>query len=422
LREEPAVGAVVINRRDITEQVENQLLLEHQVTERTRELESLYRADETLRRSLRLDDVLQALVDVAADILGMHKSAVLVRDADSGQFSLRAVRGFDPIFRSKLSGVFGGEFARSVVAGESAMLLSVADSDSQLSPDALEFLHDQGVHELLSLPVVAGGEVFAIFGVFLTGHEGATAAERRPLAALTARAGLAIENARLYEAARDVAALEERQRLARELHDSVSQALYAIGLNATAAREILASDPARVAGILGDVLRLTETGLAEMRSLIFELRPESLASEGLVGALEKQTAAVQARYRLAIDTSLGAEPSVSLKTKEAMYRVAQEALHNVAKHAHARHVSVELESSSTELVLRVSDDGRGFDPSGEFPGHLGLRSMRERAEALGGSLDLASAPGAGTHVYVHVPLSASASSTTRPACAAYNTA
>jgi signal transduction histidine kinase len=268
----------------------------------------------------------------------------------------------------------------------------------------VELLEAEGVRALQSVPIVAEDGVFAIFTIYYTAVHDFTEEERRILQALAHRAGLAIENARLYEAARGMAALEERQRLARELHDSVSQALYAIGLNAAAARQERAQDSERRDRLLGDVLGLAEAGLTEMRALIFELRPESLEQEGLVGALKKQVAAVQARYRLAVTASVGAEPSVSLSTKEALYRVAQEALHNIAKHARARAVDVALEVAVGELLLRVSDDGKGFDPMGSFPGHLGLRSMRERVGAVGGTLEIHSAPGKGTRICVRVPI------------------
>jgi signal transduction histidine kinase len=404
LRDDPTVHAVVINRRDITAEVENQRILEDQVAVRTRELQSLYRADETLRRSLQLDDVLQALVDVACDVLGADKSAVLVRGASIPGLALRASRGLTPALLPRLSTVLERDVADQVFRSGLPVSASTRGERNGTSPELLEQLGRAGVCDLLGVPVVSGGQVFAIFNVLYTTPHDFHQAERRPLVALAERAGLAIENARLYETARAKAVLEERQKLARELHDSVSQALYAIGLNTTAAQVILDADPARVRGLLGDILRLTETGLAEMRSLIFELRPESLETEGLVGALEKQAAAFQARHRLAIETTLGAEPDVALPTKEAVYRIAQEALHNTAKHARAHAVNLALELGDAELVLRIGDDGRGFDASAAYPGHLGLVSMQERAAAAGGKLDIQSAPGVGTLVCLRIPL------------------
>jgi signal transduction histidine kinase len=155
---------------------------------------------------------------------------------------------------------------------------------------------------------------------------------------------------------------------------------------------------------LRNVRQLARAGLAEMRALIFELRAESLAEEGLVAALSKQAAAVEARHELKVRASLASEPQLTLAAKEALYRCAQEALHNVVKHARARHAELSLEVAEGTVVLTVRDDGHGFESTGSFPGHLGLRSMRERAEAVGGLFSIDSAPRAGTTMRVQVPL------------------
>jgi PAS domain S-box-containing protein len=413
LLHEPAVGAVVINRRDVNAEVEAQQLLEDRVVERTRELESLYQADETLYRSLRLDDVLQALVDVSADILRVDKSTVLAPGEAGDRLVVRASRGFlqgqphgtlTPLTLPSEDGVIG-----DVMRTAEPFTVRDIRADRRLSPRVVEWLETERLGALLSVPIIAEDGVFAVFTIYYTAPHHFTDEERRILQALAHRAGLAIENARLYEAARGIAALEERQRLARELHDSVSQALYAIGLMSAAARQERAADSARRDRLLGDVLGLAEGGLAEMRALIFELRPESLEEEGLVGALNKQAAAIQARHKLVVNTRLSAEPVAPLSTKEVLYRVAQEALHNVAKHARASVVELALETHSGKLVLQVGDDGKGFDPAGSFPGHLGLRSMRERVAAVGGTLEIHSAPGKGTQICVRVPPSAQTS-------------
>jgi len=208
----------------------------------------------------------------------------------------------------------------------------------------------------------------------------------------------------LYEQAQELVSLQERQRLARELHDSVSQALYAIGLGAHTAREAIASDSEQALASIDYVLALAEAGLAEMRALIFELRPESLEIEGLVAALTKQVAVLRTRYKLNVEADLGEEPDLSMEMKHALYRIAQEALHNIVKHAHASVVVLRLARQANEIILQVRDNGRGFDQAGHFPGHLGLRSMHERVSKMGGTLTIESVPGQGTCVGVRMPI------------------
>ena len=208
----------------------------------------------------------------------------------------------------------------------------------------------------------------------------------------------------LYEQAQELASLQERQRLARELHDSVSQALYAIGLGAHTAREAIASDSEQALASIDYVLALAEAGLAEMCALIFEFCPESLEIEGLVAALTKQVAVLRTRYKLNVEADLGEEPDLSMEMKHALYRIAQEALHNIVKHARASVVVLRLARQANEIILQVRDNGRGFDQAGHFPGHLGLRSMHERVSKMGGTLTIESVPGQGTCVGVRMPI------------------
>ncbi|HEV2459145.1 MAG TPA: ATP-binding protein, partial [Ktedonobacterales bacterium] len=169
------------------------------------------------------------------------------------------------------------------------------------------------------------------------------------------------------------------------------------------ARIQLERDPGELPESLDYLLSLAEAALAEMRALIFELRPESLETEGLVAALSKQGAALQARHDVLVQTHLCDEPALPLRTKQELYRIAQEALQNTVKHAHARTVDLVLQQTTDEVILEVHDDGVGFDSLGAFPGPLGLRSMRERVGHLGGTLQIASAPSHGTRIVAHVP-------------------
>jgi PAS domain S-box-containing protein len=217
------------------------------------------------------------------------------------------------------------------------------------------------------------------------------------------------ERKQMEEQRTRLAALEERQHLARELHDTLSQNLYGVALGAHTALALLDADTTKVVEALDYILALADSGLTELRALIFDLRPESLAVEGLVSALTKQSAAVHARNGIEVRTDLCVEPDIALETKEAIYRIAQEALHNAVKHAQASRLNLQLYRSSNCIAIEISDDGVGFDPTITFPGHLGLRSMDERATKLGGTLEIHSSPGAGTRVYAQFPLQSTSS-------------
>lgn len=205
--------------------------------------------------------------------------------------------------------------------------------------------------------------------------------------------------------ARSRAVVEERRHLSRELHDSVSQALFGIVLGTLAIKNGLAPGDAATEAV-DYVLHLAESGLAEMRTLIFELRPESLESEGLVACLQKQVDALAKRYKVNISLEgCQHEPALELPVKHEVYRVIMESLHNIVKHAQAKDCSVHLERLPGEYLVRVEDDGLGFDLPAVPHNRVGLSSMRERVAQLGGRLQIDTAPGRGTRVLVNLPAS-----------------
>jgi PAS domain S-box-containing protein len=266
------------------------------------------------------------------------------------------------------------------------------------------FVREAPWDTLYIVPLISRGRALGTINLYYLPEQEPGEDEKVFLGAVADQTAVAVENVRLFAGVRGKAALEERQRLARELHDSVSQALYGITLGTKTARTLLEKNPDRVADALDYVLSLAEAGQAEMRALIFELRPESLETEGLIAALEKQAAAIKARHEIEVDTVLCDEPEASLEAKEVVYRIAQEALHNIVKHARAASVQIKVECDSEWITLEVSDDGIGFDAQGDFPGHLGLRSMRERALRLGGTLEVDSTSGKGTRICAQIPI------------------
>lgn len=209
----------------------------------------------------------------------------------------------------------------------------------------------------------------------------------------------------LRKSERDQAVLAERNRLAGDLHDSVTQSLYGIVLHADAARANLAAGKKEITQeYLAEISSAGKEGLAEMRMLIFELRPPVLAEEGLEAALETRLYAVERRVGLQADLDWHIEERLPEAIEEGLYRIAREALNNVLKHTAARHLSLDFAVVAGAVVMRIEDDGPGFDPEDvAFSGGMGLQGMKERAIKMGGTLKIESRPGEGTRIIVEVP-------------------
>jgi signal transduction histidine kinase len=258
------------------------------------------------------------------------------------------------------------------------------------------------MRSFLGVPIVAAGEVIGAF--YLTEKEGGSefsAADQALIELLAAHAAIAITNARLYERSRELTILSERNRLALELHDAVSQKLFSLVLSAEAAATLLERDVDGARQQVGKLRELAREALDELRSLIFELRPAELERDGLTGALRKH---VDVLRRLHPDGEIALELDAAIAHDAArdreLLRIAQEALQNALRHAGARHVTVRLRNGAGRLALEVEDDGVGFDPgSPELRSkHLGLTSMEERAQQLGARLEIRSREGSGTLV------------------------
>jgi signal transduction histidine kinase len=384
--------------------------LEERVAERTRELSLLLDISRNVASTLELRPLLELILEQLQTVIPYTGTALLtVEDGDlifAGQHgplpedAAHRIRYPIPLMAPVWNRLKAGEaIIIPDIRGETAeadVFRSVvgADLDEQFA----------FIGSCLWAPLVVRDELIGLLSIANRTIDAFTPRHAELATAIARQAAVAIENARLFEQVRGLAALEERQKLARELHDSVSQALFGIGLGAETAKAMLAKDPAKAAPPIDYVLQLAKGGMAEMRALIFELRPESLEQEGLVAALEKQATATGVRHGIAVELSLCPEPEIPLDLKEALYRIAQEAMHNTAKHAEAEHVTLRLATRSDGLTLDVVDDGKGFDATGSFPGHLGLVSMRERIARFGGAVEIESAPGAGTQVHVSLPV------------------
>ena len=409
------VLAVLLTRqRKITDATAHEnARLYGQARQHERELAILLDVSQAVSSTLELRPLLGIILDQLKTVVD-YSAAAIYLGADAEEYRLHEYRG--PLPREDVVGLGVSPEATRLIhdaiaragpiivenrADETPLMLPPRGSRKPLPPKAVG--HGRAV---LWLPIITRGAIVGALGVVHPQPGYYTERHGQLAMAFAQQVGSALENARLYEQAQGKAVLEERQRLARELHDSVSQVLYSIALNAASAAALRTSDPERAAALGRDVHELARVGLAEMRALIFELRPESLEREGLVSALHKQADAVQARHGIAVRVSVAEEPEISLAAKEALYRIAQEALQNVTKHARAQSAELALDQIGSEVILRIKDDGRGFDADRSYPGHLGLHSMRERTAAVGGALHIQSSPGQGTSIEARLPVPA----------------
>jgi signal transduction histidine kinase len=356
-----------------------------------------------LHRSLRLHDVLQSLCDIAANMLGADKAVVWNWDETHQRPVVSAGHGISQLFRARVPAE--DEASSLVEAFDGGEVVTVEDTatDPRVVASARERDLQEGVRAWIGARIRTADQVFGNIAAGYAEPRGFAERERRVMLALAQRAALAIQNARLYQRSQQAATLEERQRLARELHDSVTQALYAISIYTDTAGRALADRATESAATnLADAREATQEALQEMRLLIYELRPPLLEEFGLAAALRARLKAVETRAGLETRFESDGEGRMMPETEQELYRVAQEALNNVLKHAHAQRVTVRLAVGSEWTTMEIADDGVGFDLTISGPNGLGLPGMRERVERLRGTLNIKSAPGAGTCLHVEV--------------------
>jgi signal transduction histidine kinase len=260
--------------------------------------------------------------------------------------------------------------------------------------------------DFLGIPIVYGEEILGeLFLANKRAPGGFTADDEELGQLLAGHAAIAIINARLYERSRELSIVEERNRIARELHDAVTQKLFSLRLTALAVADLLPTDPARAAVELDTVQRIAAEATDELRAVVAGLLPIDLAGTGLDVALRKQVELLDRVHAATIRFTAGATPRLRADREQAAYRIAQEALHNALRHGTPGRVEVTLRRHGSEVRLSIVDDGAGIDLSTPAAaGHrLGLASMRERARAAGGRLDVTSGPGTGTTVRLTLP-------------------
>ncbi|MDG4821785.1 GAF domain-containing sensor histidine kinase [Asanoa sp. WMMD1127] len=353
----------------------------------------------TARRSVH--EVLQTIVSSARRLLNARYAALGVPDADSGSFAEFVVDGISDA-QWRLIGPLPRQHGLLAVMLRDPAPLRL--SDIRAHP-RFEYWpkHHPELRDFLGMPIVHGEEILG--ALYLANkRDGEFGQEDEDLLRILAgHAAIALVNARLYERSRELSVLEERDRIARELHDSVAQKLFGLRLTADAAAALVARDPDGAEAQLRTVRALAAEAADELRSIVVGMRPADLAAEGLDAALRKQVRLLDrvhaARVRLRVRSAV---PRLAPDREDAAYRVAQEALHNALRHADARTVEVRLFVDGAFLVVEVCDDGVGLRPADQSS--LGLASMRDRASSVGGALRVVSDAGKGTTVRLEVPV------------------
>jgi signal transduction histidine kinase/ligand-binding sensor domain-containing protein len=415
-----AAGAVGVYRQRVTGIEKRSRELEREVSERTHEIEQRRRVAEGLRDILAvlnsdrpLDEVLDYIVAQAGQLLGAGATVLHQIEPERDYVTIQASHGLP----DELAGVQAIPFAAS--GADEAILtrrpyllpdLAGTAADAGRADDPAATLWQEVMRRyyrsFLAVPLTVEGRADHCLAFYYTDPQAISDEDLGLATALADQATLAIENARLYGQAQELAAVEERQRLARDLHDAVSQTLFSASLIAEALPDIWGASPEQGQQLLDKLRQLSRGALAEMRTLLMELRPAALAEASLTDLLRQLGQAVTGREGIPVSVSADDLRELPAEVHLAFYRIAQEALNNVVKHAQASQVEVTLrgvppedgEGDAKGIEMGIHDDGCGFDPAGVAADRLGLGIMRERAAAIRARLEIESEPGNGTRV------------------------
>ncbi|MEU5324312.1 GAF domain-containing sensor histidine kinase [Streptomyces sp. NPDC047461] len=361
-----------------------------------------------MSRHLEVRDVLKTIVASARELLDAQYAALGVPD-DHGGFAQFVVDGVSDQ-QWKAIGPLPRQHGILAAMLQEAKVERLADVRKDPRFEGWPSAHPD-MSDFLGLPIRDGDEV--IGALFLAnkncpkpdGSCGFTAEDEELLSILAQHAAIALTNARLYERSRELTIAEERSRLAHELHDAVAQKLFSLRLTAQAAAALVDRDPSRAKGELQQVAALAAEAADELRAAVVELRPAALDEDGLIATLRTQVHVLDRAHTAHVTFDSCGVRALPASQEEAVLRVAQEALHNALRHSGAEQVDVTLARRDGGVVLRVTDDGSGFDPqqTRRAGRHLGLVSMRDRAGGVGGALTVESAPGKGTTIEMEVP-------------------
>lgn len=358
------------------------------------ETQSIHQVTLALLQKLELDEVLEIVCTEARRLTSARGSSIGLVE---GEEWLRIMHSTGETL----------EKPGRVHVGQSMLGLAVRRGEPLLinnRPGDKSEITDGAPVSLLAIPLKIQGQIIGVLDV-ANKDRGFTQDDVRLIQLLANQAAVAVENARLTRKVQEMAVLEERQRLSRELHDSVNQLLYGMALYTQAAqRKLETGELDAVGSHLKNLQESASEALKEMRRLIFELRPSVLNQAGLKGAISQRLKSVEEQIGLVTAFEWRVNTRLDARIEEMLYGIAQEALNNVVKHAHAMNVTVYVIQNDNSLVMKIEDDGVGFILNEKEKGGIGLRTMRERADALNAELTIRSSPVGGTSLTIEVKL------------------
>ena len=388
------------------------LELEHIIRERTQvlkkqnlDLEALYSADEKMLRILTQAEVMQALVDVAVDILQADKSAVFTLSPTCSEYSVQVSRGFLPDTVASPDFVKNQLIVLSKVAAGDPLIVCDAANDmewKQQSSGIVGIMSAENVRSLMYIPIKVQNAVLGVFNI-CSSQPGTFDEDRQRLfASLVQRAALSIENSRLFERNKHLAILDERNRLAQELHDSAKQKAFAALAQLGAAKKKVHNDHANPTEHLVEAEKIVSEVIRDLTFLIQESYPKGLKEKGLAASVRDYAFAWESRSSIRLNLSILNERKLPLQIEQILYRIMQEGLSNIARHSGATQANVSILYQEQEIQLQIVDNGRGFDLPGTSSG-LGLQLIHERLESIGGHVEIQSRPG-GTILNICAPV------------------
>ena len=371
-----------------------------------RQLLALREAALAISANLSLAETLKRIVVTAAELVSARYAALGVPDPSGESLAEFVTTGLSPEAEARISHRPRGHGLLGVILheGQSLRLRNLREHTRSAGFPP----HHPPMTSFLGVPITFKDR--RLGNLYLTdkrGTEEFSADDQRLIELLAAHAGIAIENARLYEKVQQLSVMEERQRIGMDLHDGVIQSIYAVGLTLEyVAGQLADGDSAGASGRVQSAIEALNATIRDIRAYILDLRPRRFEGDDLIMGLERLLAEFKANTLITVEYIADAHADRTLvpEARLALFHIAQEALSNAARHSRATCLDVRLSDGGTEVVLSLKDNGRGFDPerAERRMGH-GLMNMRERAAALGGQLTILSLGGQGTEVRISVP-------------------